>query len=1163
MGQALRKSPEYNYYAFISYSRKDRKWAKALQRQLETYRLPTAILKRYNYAPKRLAPVFRDETDLSGTVLADSLHRELDASRYLIVICSPRSAASEWVNDELAYFIAQGRQDQIIPYIIDGEPFSGGETECLPPAIRELQPELLGISQRELGRRGAFLRVVSTLLNIRYDEIAARDKRRRRFQGSLLGGAAAVLLSVAAAALWYNLPHSSYYSAYVYQNEIPRGLYELSESQRAAMNCCYRITTQRGKVVRLECVNSAGSLTLPTLTYATSDGVRVDYTYDSSGALASAALLDQYGQLVAQKRFSSNRQTGQTAVDYQLPTDNTSVYALSSDMSYQTSSVLSRPGINSEITRELNTYDEQGRLLRTVYQSGSLNVNSCDANGVYGKQYEYNEQGQIIRVDNLNEDGEVGDCKYGWATFVYTYDAMGRCLSEKAYDEQGSPTRSQEGIFAMYMTYDQMGNLERVRYCDESGALSLNKNGYAEVALEYDERGNQKSQKLYDAQGGPVYDKCGVFEYRFEYDEAGRISAQSFFDETAQPVYHTDFNAARMTILRNEAGKEVEMRLYDAQGEPTCVAEGGIYGWSMEYDENGYQTAWHALDGQGQPMMSKYGYAAAVQKTDEDGRVLRMESQDETGELVIGKNNCAIVEYEYDTFGNCISYRYMDEEGMPCNDPDGVASRAYTYEDGKIVSEKFYNTEGEPTFSNQYYHEVRYEYDERGNCIRESYHDTNGALILLANEGYAILQRTYDSYGNVTSISQYDEWGKLGGGGDMLEQVVYEYDKRGNLVHERKETTFFDPEDDQWYNADYYYDGYDRRCLEVYYGYSGEVLQSYAYQYDSRGYLVREESLGADGSPKDMDDPQAFNAVEYAYDSRGSKILEKRLHLGDSGEETVLWQREMDYDSRGNLIEERYLDGEGNLTLVGTNAAARIVYQHTPRGEVAVEEYYDQRGEPLSVDKGMVFRIEMEYDAIGRKAAEYYYDQTGQIVSSADGMYASKRYEYNRQDIIIAERYYDEAGRPYGGDSGGYAWVEYLMDDYGYERGRRYYDQDGTLLLEASSAVYLWRVVPGTPAQAAGLQAGDYLIQWGDWNYLEQIDNNVGFYQIQVEMREKQEVPKQGVFCRFGEDGGMEFFRVELPAGYAGVRIVSEIYVRESVMEMLDGYVTWLEHDPA
>ncbi|MBI4028147.1 MAG: toll/interleukin-1 receptor domain-containing protein [Verrucomicrobia bacterium] len=54
---------EYTYYAFISYSRKDEKWAKWLQKKLETYRLPSALCRESDgKVPNYTRPVFRDLT---------------------------------------------------------------------------------------------------------------------------------------------------------------------------------------------------------------------------------------------------------------------------------------------------------------------------------------------------------------------------------------------------------------------------------------------------------------------------------------------------------------------------------------------------------------------------------------------------------------------------------------------------------------------------------------------------------------------------------------------------------------------------------------------------------------------------------------------------------------------------------------------------------------------------------------------------------------------------------------------------------------------------------------------------------------------------------------------------------------------------------------------
>ena len=130
-------SSSFEYYAFISYSRKDEKWAKWLPNRLESYRIPSVIRKEVPRLPKQVRPIFRDKTDINAGVLETSLREELARSKYLIIISSPESAKSDWVGREISAFIEMGRADCIIPFIVDGEPNSQNPArECFPPVLR-------------------------------------------------------------------------------------------------------------------------------------------------------------------------------------------------------------------------------------------------------------------------------------------------------------------------------------------------------------------------------------------------------------------------------------------------------------------------------------------------------------------------------------------------------------------------------------------------------------------------------------------------------------------------------------------------------------------------------------------------------------------------------------------------------------------------------------------------------------------------------------------------------------------------------------------------------------------------------------------------------------------------------------------------------------------
>lgn len=187
---------EYQYYAFVSYRSSDEKWAKWVQQQIEAYKLPAVLQKKNPQAPKtRIRPLFRYHTDIQPNELKEELRSKLEQSKYLLVICSPRSAQSQWVGQEIENFVLMGRRDRIIPIIVDGRPYSGDPaTECFHPMIHKYFPhsdnieedhEILGVNLNEEGsgskrmkRQRAIMQVVSRMLDVNYDQLWNRRRRQ-------------------------------------------------------------------------------------------------------------------------------------------------------------------------------------------------------------------------------------------------------------------------------------------------------------------------------------------------------------------------------------------------------------------------------------------------------------------------------------------------------------------------------------------------------------------------------------------------------------------------------------------------------------------------------------------------------------------------------------------------------------------------------------------------------------------------------------------------------------------------------------------------------------------------------------------------------------------------------------------------------------------------
>ena len=99
---------ERRYRAFISYSHRDEAWAVWLHKALEAYRVPSRLVgleTALGKVPHRLTPIFRDREELaSAHDLNGKVAEALVQSESLIVICSPQSAVSHWVDEEvLAY----------------------------------------------------------------------------------------------------------------------------------------------------------------------------------------------------------------------------------------------------------------------------------------------------------------------------------------------------------------------------------------------------------------------------------------------------------------------------------------------------------------------------------------------------------------------------------------------------------------------------------------------------------------------------------------------------------------------------------------------------------------------------------------------------------------------------------------------------------------------------------------------------------------------------------------------------------------------------------------------------------------------------------------------------------------------------------------------------
>lgn len=127
----------FRYDVFISYRHRplDQAVTEKVFNALESYRLPKA-LKAEGYEDIKRA--FRDTEELQvSRILTETIDSALESTNCLVVVCSPDTPLSVWVDREVENFIEMGRAEHIYPLLIAGDPDSS-----FPPSLK-LVPDIM------------------------------------------------------------------------------------------------------------------------------------------------------------------------------------------------------------------------------------------------------------------------------------------------------------------------------------------------------------------------------------------------------------------------------------------------------------------------------------------------------------------------------------------------------------------------------------------------------------------------------------------------------------------------------------------------------------------------------------------------------------------------------------------------------------------------------------------------------------------------------------------------------------------------------------------------------------------------------------------------------------------------------------------------------------
>ena len=999
----------YRYYAFISYSHKDAKWAKWIQDAVEHYKLP-AIIRRETKEPlpKKLSPVFRDATHLGAGKLVNNLHSELEASKFLIVVCSPSAAnpnaeGKHFVDSEVRHFCELGRADRIIPVIVEGTP----DTSFCPKIKEE---EILALDATKFPKERILNDIVARLLGLRPDDLWRRELRRRRRQLIVRGCATLFAGLVMALGGWYwhdwNTEKVAYFKDYVDCFGIPRGVFQLGKDAIKGRGQSYRFHYQgydrflpwhRKSVLRkMFCVNSfdrevVEKYDLPL--HPKTAGMA--FRYDEDGNLQEIRHLAPNGHETAIFRFVG---TKRQFVD---------VTRRGHDGRWGTVERDDLPKGTSlkKLHRYLVERNEDGFVRKVTYHmnaKGSL----ANVGGISGKSFEADAMGRITSVKTFAWDGSpVTGVDADGDEFRYAYSGDGGIADFSIF-------KNGKKVISVRNTFDRNGNAVSERRYDSAGD-PLSK-GWFEERREYDASGQWVKIARLDKSGMPIKSPRSIIERKVEY-ENGRLAFadERYFTEDGKAGRDGDEGLARRAIRYDANGMTIEMKGYRSDGSLVLPVIRRCYDKAMQEIETGN------FDGAGKPCETN-GWAFWVTERlyvpqDDTVQIVERHLDAERRPVCAGANNTASEVVSIDGNGRVVEIACFGVRGERIIGAKRWHSKRFKYDRlGYHAEVAFFGIEGEAVRAcveniepSDRVHAVKSVCDEAGNVLEASVWDVDGTPMNIPSRGYSKEVRRYDGAGRQIEWAFFDANGN---------RVV----PRGKGCKYCRGTTRY--ADDTG--------GKEERHVHI----DGSYLKTVV---DANGNCLRESYHNPDDSLRQ--DENGVAQVLMKYD--GKNRLIKKGFFDVHGNRTLTiegiagWENV--YDERDDHVEERHFGLDGK-TCSDTTGIAIVRWHYDEAHHKVAKDLFDAVGNPAPNTDGD-YGERWEYDEHGNQTASYSIGKNGKVKLDANGV-GIVRYKYDARGRRIWRRFFDADGKPVKSKEGIGGWSsEY--DAAGNETCRMFFDE--------------------------------------------------------------------------------------------------------------------------
>jgi hypothetical protein len=622
--------------------------------------------------------------------------------------------------------------------------------------------------------------------------------------------------------------------------------------------------------------------------------------------------------------------------------------------------------------------------------------------GYFKWKQDFDQHGNWIRVNYFGTDDKLIINKEGIAGKIAKYDASGNQIEEVNLNSNNEPIIGKNGYAGWRAEYDKAGNVIQKLYIGTKGECVFTEDGVSGYESDYDHLGNETQRRYFDLDRKPTRHQEGYAGWTAKYDARSNLILKQYFDINQKPTLISFINSGNIDL----SGYFRKTQEYNSQNKLALEAYWGVYGEAV-VNEQGWAKALHFYDSRGNPVKSSYydrnekpvvlnniGYHLVERKYNNKGNLLEQKYFDGKITPVAISQGYARVEYRYDRFGREIERLHYDINGKEAYDSiNGIHKAKTQYNSyGKKILVSYFSDAG-PMLHQDGYHEIHYNYDDRGNQIETSFHGVKGEAVLNDSKEYSILRIKYDDHDNPVENRYFDVSGKPKANDIGCSIERFAYDPFGN-------------------NIEVLCLNHDEKLTLTHSGYAG-----FRSKYNNLGKVIFQEFLDADMKPSMLSTSDANNDRGYAilraeYDVYGNQI--EVAYFGNNDNPILIaaygyHSLSTRFNNRRQIIEQTTYDIE-KKPILNKHGYAKLQYQYDERGHLIEQKTFDERDQPYEGELGYA-QIKFKYDDYGNKIEEACFGANGMLKQPAGYKHARIEYDYDSDGNLLNEYYFDSKGK--------------------------------------------------------------------------------------------------------------------------------------------------------